>query len=242
MNTRIKMRGSTICAGKEERESCAMAEDFLLFLDESGDHRLEWTDPDYPLFVLSCVIVRPIDYVGQVLPALGAIKVNHWGHEGIVLHSSEIRRQTGPFQILRNRETRDAFMGELGAALTRLPFRLAVAIIDKRRSPAGTATNPYALALHSCLRQARRIAPGMRLAKAIAESRGAKEDAALVAEGGDLPIIVAPKRANLAGLQLADLCAYPFGRHLMSPSRQSRAWDDMAGKIQAGTASCEIAQ
>ncbi len=149
MNTRIKMRGSTICAGKEERESCAMAEDFLLFLDESGDHRLEWTDPDYPLFVLSCLIVRPIDYVGQVLPALGAIKVNHWGHEGIVLHSSEIRRQTGPFQILRNRETRDAFMGELGAALTRLPFRLAVAIIDKRRSPAGTATNPYALALHS---------------------------------------------------------------------------------------------
>ena len=133
-------------------------------------------------------------------------------------------------------------MTELGDALNRPLFRLAVAIIDKRRTPAGAATNPYALALHSCLRQARNMAPEMRLTKVIAESRGAKEDASLLAEGGDLPMIVAPKRANLAGLQLADLCAYPFGRHLMSPSRRSRAWDDMAEKLRLGTATCEVIQ
>lgn len=217
-----------------------MTKDLLLFLDESGDHHLEWTDPDYPLFVLSCVIVHPADYVERILPGLGGIKVRNWGHEGIVLHSSEIRRQTGPFLVLRNRETRDAFMRELREAMINLPYRLTVALIDKRCARLGRADNPYKLALHSCLRQASEMIPGMQPIKVVAESRGAKEDSALMAEAETLPLAFAPKRANLAGLQLADLCAYPFGRHHLDPARPSRAWDDMAEKLRTGTATCEV--
>lgn len=217
-----------------------MKNGLLLFLDESGDHLLTWKDPDYPLFVLSCIIVRPSDYIEVIIPALGKIKVKYWGHEGVVLHSSEIRRQEGLFGILRNRDTRESFMDDQRLAITCLPYRLTVAIIDKRRTSLVNVSNPYALALHSCLMQAQQMMPGEPIYKVIAESRGLREDAQLILEAGDLPIIVAPKRGNLAGLQMADLCAYPCGRHYLNPMRNNRAWDDVAKKMHGGSASWEI--
>lgn len=217
-----------------------MKNDLLLFLDESGDHLLTWKDPDYPLFVLSCIIVRPSDYIEVIIPALGKIKVKYWGHEGVVLHSSEIRRQEGLFGILRNRDTRECFMDDLRQAITCLPYGLTVAIIDKRKPSIGNVSNPYSLALHSCLKQAQQIMPGAPVYKVIAESRGTREDAELISEADSLPIIVAPKRGNLAGLQMADLCAYPCGRHYLNPMRNNRAWDDVAQKMRGGSASWEI--
>jgi hypothetical protein len=32
--------------------------DFIIYVDESGDHSLESIDPDYPVFVLSFCIFR----------------------------------------------------------------------------------------------------------------------------------------------------------------------------------------
>ena len=44
--------------------------DFIMYVDESGDHSLSSIDPEYPLFVLSFCIFRKDEYVQRVTPAL----------------------------------------------------------------------------------------------------------------------------------------------------------------------------
>jgi len=41
----------------------------------------------------------------------------------------------------------------------------------------------------------------------------------------------AEKKANLLGLQLADLIARPIGRHVLNPNQPNRAFDILSSKI-----------
>lgn len=40
--------------------------DFLVFVDESGDHSLTSINPEHPVFVLAFVIIAKTAYVGEV--------------------------------------------------------------------------------------------------------------------------------------------------------------------------------
>lgn len=44
--------------------------DYLVFVDESGDHGLEAIDAGYPIFVLAFCVIRKEDYVSVLTPAL----------------------------------------------------------------------------------------------------------------------------------------------------------------------------
>ncbi|BBO59512.1 DUF3800 domain-containing protein [Mycoavidus sp. B2-EB] len=77
----------------------------------------------------------------------------------------------------------------------------------------------------------------------IAEARGKQEDDALRASFYNLmtkgtyyhraahfrllncPISFRPKNDNIAGIQLADLCAYPIARHVLRPNEVNRAFE-----------------
>lgn len=77
----------------------------------------------------------------------------------------------------------------------------------------------------------------------IAEARGKNEDNALKAAFFDLvtngtrhigrdrfekrsfPIQFHDKRRNIAGIQLADLCAHPSARHILKPDQDNHAFD-----------------
>ena len=124
--------------------------DFLVFVDESGDHGLASIDPGFPLFVLAFCIIRKSDYVERIVPAMQRFKFKHFGHDNVVLHEREIRY---------NNE--------------RLPFRIQFA----------------------------------------------------------------DKRANLPGLQLADLVARPVGLHELRPTQLNRAYDIIKTKFYRSTAS-----
>lgn len=53
--------------------------DYLVFVDESGDHNLVHIDPQFPVFVLLFAIIRKDDYVNRVCPNLQRFKFEFWG-------------------------------------------------------------------------------------------------------------------------------------------------------------------
>lgn len=217
-----------------------MGDTLLMFFDESGDHRMEKVDPDYPVFGLGCVAIWREDYMREVVPRLAALKIRHWGHEGVVLHSIDIRRQHGDFGILRDAETRESFHRELGVLVRELPFHFAVSVVDKRLPSPESPDDLYAASWDACVGQIQDQLGKAGRKVMIAESRGKREDAELLA-AAKLGVILFPsQRSNVVGLQLADLCAYPFGRKVLRPERPSRAWDDLAIKLASGWGSWRL--
>jgi len=75
--------------------------EYIAFLDECGDHTLELIDKDFPLFLLATVVMRRADYVEKVVPAITRLKLKYWVHEGVNLHSRDIRKAKGPFGFLQ---------------------------------------------------------------------------------------------------------------------------------------------
>ncbi|MDH4188301.1 MAG: DUF3800 domain-containing protein [Nitrospira sp.] len=66
--------------------------DFLVFVDESGDHGMETIDKEYPLFVLAFCIIQKREYADRLTPALQSFKLKHFGHDNVVLHERDIRK------------------------------------------------------------------------------------------------------------------------------------------------------
>jgi len=48
--------------------------DYIVFVDESGDHGMDSIDDGYPLFVLSCCLISKRDYMSTVVPAMQQLK------------------------------------------------------------------------------------------------------------------------------------------------------------------------
>ncbi len=210
----------------------------LLFFDESGDPLPDHVDPDYPVFTLAGVAIGERDYARAVIPSLAELKIRHWGHEGIILHGIGIRRQQDEFSVLRNPLARGQFHEELSHLMRTLSFRFVLAVADKRAIR--HRTNLYPKALHLCLRQLGPEITGNPGTRIFLESRGKRENAELTKAVGSTKLTFVEGSRNLAGLQLADLCAYPGGRHILNPDRQNRAWDDLLAKLSTGKGSLEI--
>ncbi|MDP6693976.1 MAG: hypothetical protein QF444_06575, partial [Phycisphaerales bacterium] len=84
--------------------------EYIAFLDECGDHSLRHIDKDFPIFVLSTVIIKREDYGLTILPKLNQLKLKYWDHEGVNLHSRDIRRGIGPYSFLRDKRIRTALL------------------------------------------------------------------------------------------------------------------------------------
>jgi hypothetical protein len=80
---------------------------YLAFFDECGDHSLTKIDPDFPLFVLALVVVERRAYADEILSPFNRFKLRYFNHEGVNLHSRDIRVSSGPFLLLRNPVTRE---------------------------------------------------------------------------------------------------------------------------------------
>jgi Protein of unknown function (DUF3800) len=202
------------------------------------------------MFVLAfCLFVKE-DYVQQVVPALQRLKFKHCGHDLVVLHEREMRKQEGKFQFLNDRAVRSVFMDDVNHFVEQAPFTVIAAVIDKSRLKAlySTPKNPYHLALGFCLERLRYHLDGLRaplgLTHVIFESRGAREDGELELEfrrlappttqgsGQIFESIFAAKGSNSTGLQLADLVARPIGRHVMKPDQANRAYAIIERKLR----------
>ena len=222
---------------------------FVVYVDESGDHGMQTLDPQYPMFVLAFCVFHKRYYSEKVVPALHKFKFNHFGHDLVVLHEHEIRKEKGAFKFA-NRQHKQEFLSELTGIIESSNFILISCAIDKARlrERAGTSHNPYHLALGFCLETLYELMQEKQqdgaLTHVVVECRGKKEDNELELEfrricdganrlGISLPfdIVYADKKVNSAGLQLADLVARPVGMKVLRSDQDNRAFEVLKRKF-----------
>lgn len=223
--------------------------DYIVYVDESGDHSLESIDQEYPVFVLSFCIFRKDVYVGTITSAVRKLKFATFGHDMVVLHEIDIRKKRGAFAKL-SKESRDAFLNALTDIIEAADFKLVAVVIDKHKLKArySEPSHPYHLAMEFGLERIYRFLKSVgqsdRMTYLVCEARGAKEDKELelefrrICDGANffhkpLPfdMIIADKKTNSEGMQLADLTARPIGVSVLRPNQQNRAMEVLDGKF-----------
>ena len=233
--------------------------DYIVYVDESGDHGLENIDAEYPLFVLAFCIFRKNEYIARVVPALQEFKFRYWGHDSVILHEHDIRKsRSGPYEILNRAATRIAFMDELNGLVEAMPFTIIATVLQKERLRAryNAPEHPYHLSLLYCLERLWDYLRGLgvdtqqQTTHLIFESRGRQEDEALelhfrriinaqvptymmrpVLHNAAFNLQFAAKSTNSIGLQLADLVARPVGLKTLRPQQANRAFQMIEPKL-----------
>lgn len=224
--------------------------EYIVFVDESGDHGLDAIDAGYPMFVLAFCIIKKSDYVNQLTSAIQNVKFKHFGHDNVILHERDIRKDVGDFVSLKTREKKSAFMDDLTAIVETTPFTLITCVIrkDHLKKQYAAPDNPYHIAMGFGLERTFYFlrSKGAVAAKThvIVEKRGKKEDAELELEfrrvcdranyeKALLPFqaVFLDKKSNNAGLQLADLVARPVGLSVFKPEQPNRAYDALKTKL-----------
>src|SRR3990167_7070693 len=123
---------------------------YIVYLDETGDHSLELIDKDFPVFALTMFICRDDYYCGTIVPEVYRLKMKYFGHEGVILHSRDIRKAQKEFGFLTNQEKRAEFTNEVNRVMRDSDFQLIVSVIkkqDHKEKYGINASNPYDLAM-----------------------------------------------------------------------------------------------
>lgn len=219
---------------------------YVVYVDESGDHSLESIDRQYPVFVLAFCVFHKNHYATRVVPALESFKFKHFGHDVVVLHETDIRKERGSFRF-SSRPHKEAFLDEVTGIIEANKFILIASVIDKARLR-DRSENPYHLALGFCLETLYELMEEKHQedlpTHVVVECRGKKEDAELELEfrricagenrfGDSLPfeVVFADKKTNSTGLQLADLVARPIGLSVIRPEQPNRAFEALKRKF-----------
>ncbi|WP_447986853.1 DUF3800 domain-containing protein [Nitrospira sp. Nam74] len=210
---------------------------YVMFLDESGTHNLSSSDPDYPVFVLGGVIVKKSYAENEMEQRIRQFKIDLFGRDNIILHTSDINRNRNGFERLQEGEFRAKFYVELNRLMRSLEYRVLACVImkeDHLKEYGLAALDPYMLSLdilveRFCFEIGNRPTSG----SIIAEKRNPELDheleiawlnlrikgthyvAAREIERKIIGLTTRPKKDNLAGLQLADLVVNPIGRHVL---------------------------
>ncbi|UZO80407.1 DUF3800 domain-containing protein [Aquimarina sp. ERC-38] len=231
--------------------------DYIVYIDESGDHGLKNIDPNYPIFVLTFCCFKIPEYIDIAVPALQKFKFKYFGHDQIILHETDIRKNKDPFQFLRtSKDLRSNFLSDLSNIIEKTPFIIVPIVIDKSKLKTKYAQpfNPYHLGLRFGLEKLNEVLLRKDQVEKeiylICEKRGRKEDKDLELEFLRIckkdeqfgykqtdfeemtyRLLLADKKSNSSGLQLADLTARPVGLHYLKPSQPNRAYDIINSKI-----------
>ncbi len=228
-----------------------MSSGHIVFVDESGDHGLGAIDAAYPVFVLAFCAFEKSHYANVVLPAMTSFKFRHFGHDQVVLHERDIRKDLGAFAALRDPGIKAMFLEEATAMIESLEMTVVACVIRKDRLGymAHSRVGPYEIALEFGLERIHQWlaarGSGVAPTPVVIERRGRREDDALelefrrVCSGANylrrpLPLepVFVSKVANVPGIQLADLVARPIGRHVLDPTQPNRAWDVIERKLR----------
>jgi len=211
---------------------------YIVYADESGDHSLISIDKDYPIFVLVFVIFKKENYL-EFVKELKDFKFKYFGHDAIILHENEIRRQKGPFKILYTKEKKEKFLNDLTEIIKNAKCNILNCIIDKTKliNCYQKPKNPYNLSLKFLLTELNNLIDDKGLTHIIIEARGNKEDNELKEEflkiNNKMPfeLIISHKQSNSEGMQLADLIARPIGRKYLKPNQPNKAFDVLSNKL-----------
>jgi len=216
---------------------------YRIYIDEVGNNDLGSSANENHRFLCLTGVVLKLDYVKQTLtPDMEALKSNYFEHhpdEPVIFHRKEIINKKYPFKALCDPATDKAFRDELLTLLEKWEFKTITVLIDKLEHQKKYTTwryDPY----HYCMavmfeRFHLRLKEAHITGDMMFESRGKKEDLRLkdsysriFAEGTDWvrpediedtitskELKIKPKSANISGLQIADLLAYPLYKYAL---------------------------
>lgn len=229
--------------------------DYLVYVDESGDHGLASINPDYPVFVLVFCVFPKQEYIDELMPSLARFKAAFWGHDEVVLHEHDIRKPKNEFLVLFDQKVRESFHAGINKLIGCATLTVISIVIDKYKLASRYAhpANPYELSLGLGLERVYRylndIGQSERTTPVIVEKRGKKEDKELelcfrrLCDGVNylnrpLPydLVMIDKKANSAGLQIADLIARPIGIKTLRPEQPNRAYEIIESKLRKSPA------
>ncbi len=228
---------------------------YYLFLDESGDHGLSNIDDNFPIFVLSGILINETDYAALEQEIL-RIKKQFWGDKKVIFHSRDIRKCEKEFVVLFNENVKKEFYKKINNLISTSSYEIISSAIDKNKyikRYGRLSDDVYEIALSFIVERSifsldARRADDKKL-NVIIERRGKKEDQklsehfqTLCARGTGyvvparlemygVNISFNSKSDDVAGLQLADLIAYPIARHVLDPDRANPAFDTFTSKF-----------
>jgi len=211
-------------------------DEYIAFVDESGDSVLDPVDPQFPVMILAICLFNHREYEELVIPSMRNLKLTYFGRGDVLFHEREIRQRRGMFTSLGSETRRTEFLEDLTRALTDLPFIVVAAAADKRllKGLPTPAVDLYQQCLRAGLSSVYQCLDEMGALRlplnVIVESRGRKEDKRLKElfdefqrpaptnpeSAPAFELSFAGKTAGLVGLEIADLVAYPVARHILA--------------------------
>ena len=215
---------------------------YRIYIDEVGNSDLKSSqDPNHRYLSLTGVIFN-LDYVKRVLSKeLEELKEKYFGShpdEPIILHRKEIINKKYPFNILNIPAIEEKFNNEFLQKLERWEYTIITLTIDKLEHEnhyIAWRYDPYHYCLAVMLERYYKFLLDLNsVGDVMIESRGGNEDMRLkksfikIMNDGtnyinseafqkyltSTELKVKPKSANIAGLQIADLLAYPSRTYL----------------------------
>ena len=212
---------------------------YHFFLDETGDHGLTFIDDNFPIFLLVGCLFEDSEYQKAVANII-ALKQEFFNTSQVILHSRDIRKCEGSFQVLFDIDIKKRFYERLNKIISEAKFIIISVAINKKRhieKYGKVADNPYSICLSYILERLVFCTDDKNSSPKVSitiEKRGRKEDEQLLAhyneiiDRGTFHVIstrfkkriesfsMVTKKDNDNGLQIADLCAYPIARHVLN--------------------------
>ena len=228
--------------------------DYCFFLDETGDHGLTFVDKNFPIFLVCGCLISETS-LRFLEKKINSLKLKYFGSTEVILHSRDIRKCEGCFQILFDLDLKSKFYKDLNNLLSGSQFCIIGTGVHKERhleKYGKLARDPYSLCLSFILeRLIFYLKKADREAKVeiFVEQRGKREDKMLLSHfnaisdlgtyyvtSGEFKTKLSGfgfwgKRDNVIGLQIADLCAYPLARHIINPREPYIPFDVIRDKI-----------
>ena len=212
---------------------------YHFFMDETGDHGLSFVDENCPIFLLAGCLFEDTEYT-RISEEINNLKQEFFKTTEVILHSRDIRKCEGAFQILFDLELKKRFYEQLNEIISGAKFKVIAVAINKKKhieKYGKIADDPYEICLSFMLERLIFCTDSSlhnSTVSIVIEKRGQKEDKQLLAHYNSVTdlgtIHVTPtrfknritdftmmlKKDNNVGLQIADLCAYPIARHVLN--------------------------
>lgn len=228
---------------------------YYLYIDECGDHNLANFDEQFPIFTLCGVIVRE-DKRLWLENEVQTLKQDFWGNQYTILHSRDIRKCQKGFEILFDLEVKKKFYERINTILGTEGVYVIVACAILKEPYIrnyGRMNDVYAHSLSFVLERTVFYLDSLDEKDVelhtVVEMRGKKEDEKLrsfymqLLDKGTYWVTterlkqyaktftLLPKKANVIGLQIADLVAYPITRHILDPNEPNLAYYTIKNNI-----------
>jgi len=227
---------------------------YYFYLDETGDHGLSFVDQNFPLFLLAGCLFDENELM-KMEAEIGEFKIEFFGTTEVILHSREIRKCEGAFQILFDIEKKKKFYYRLNEIMKKRKFTIIGSGVNKDRhikKYGKGAKNPYVISLAFIIERLifyldkvdNNAIVDIRI-----EKRGKREDQQLLDQYNTIldtgTYFVSSdrikrriesfesfyKKDNINGLQVADLCAYPLARHVLNSEEPYIPFEIIKDKI-----------